>query len=450
MKQFARPEWVVFLSLESSEHPMHFSILQLFRPPQDAGPEFARETFEAMRAYREVMPMYAGHPATTRGKTSRLRWTYDDDVDIDYHLRYTSLRKPGGMRELFALADDLHNRLLDRQKPLWECHLIDGLNDGRFALFSKVHHALMDGVSWSHQNQQSLSTDPHDNQIRVEWTPQPELRSVAVPTRTPGKRSAGMAQSVANLRRSLALMSAAMHEPQLIPAFRAPRTIFNVASAGPLRRAAQSWPLHRIENVARAAAVSFNDVALAMSAGALRAYLAERNALPDVPLVSMVPVSLRDETDVDANNIIGIALCNLATDLDDPGKRLATIHASMEYNTRIIKELPRQVAIHLGGLICAPISGSTGLRAKIPPMFNVYITHVRGNDEPLYRNGARAEATYGWAPTLPGQALMFGLYSNAGNLDFGITGGVRVVPDPARMLGQLETSLKDLERAVGL
>jgi diacylglycerol O-acyltransferase / wax synthase len=450
MRQFARPEVVVFLSLESSEHPMHFSVLQLFRPPQGSGPEFARDTFEAMRAYRKVTPTYAGHPARTRRGTSRLRWTYDDDVDIDYHLRYRSLPTPGGTRELFALADDLHNRLLDRHKPLWECHLIDGLDDGRFALFFKVHHALMDGVSWSNQMQQSLSTDPHDNQTRVGWAPQPELRRVAVPARTRREGSAGMAKSVAKLRRSLSLMSAAMHEPQLVPAFRAPRTIFNVGSGGPLRRAAQSWPLHRIKKVASAAAVSFNDVALAMSAGALRAYLAERNALPDVPLVAMVPVSLRDEKDVDANNILGCALCNLATDLDDPGKRLATIHASMQYNTRIIRELPRQVAIHLGGLICAPISGSTGLRAKIPPMFNVYITHVRGNDEPLYRNGARAEATYGWAPTLPGQALMFGLYSNADNLDFGITGGALVVPDPARMLGQLETSLKDLERAVGL
>ncbi len=112
--------------------------------------------------------------------------------------------------------------------------------------------------------------------------------------------------------------------------------------------------------------MTVNDVALAMTAGALRAFLAERDALPEVPLVAMVPVDLRNEQDFDANNILGIALCNLATNLDEPEKRLETIHASMQYNKQIIRELPRQVAIHLGGLVCAPISGSTGLRGENP------------------------------------------------------------------------------------
>lgn len=450
MNRFTRPEAVAFLLLESSERPMHFSALQVFRPPQGSGPEYARNTFAAMRAHRDVAPAYAGHPAASRRRTSRLRWTYDDEIDIDYHLRYTTLRPPGGMRELFALGDELHSPPLDRRKPLWECHLIDGLNDGRFALFYKVHHALMDGMSWANQMHAALSTDPDDSRIRVGWMRQPESHKPAVPARAQRPGPTGPAKFVADVRRSVSLMRAAMREPRLIPAFRAPRTVLNVGSSATVRRAWQSWPLQRIQDVASAAAVTVNDVALAMSAGALRALLDERNELPDVPLVGMVPVDLRNEQDVDANNILGIALCNLATDLDDPGKRLETIHASMQYNKQIIRQLPRQVAIHLGGLVCAPISGSSGLRAKIPPMFNVYISYLRGKDEPLYRNGARLEAAYGWAPMLPEQALMFGMHSNTENFEFGITGCARVVPDPERLLGQLETSLKDLERAVGL
>ena len=245
-------------------------------------------------------------------------------------------------------------------------------------------------------------------------------------------------------------MKTAMREPRLIPAFRAPRTILNVSSGAVVRRGWQSWPMQRIQKVASAAGVSVNDVALAMSAGALRSFLDELGALPEAPLVAMVPVDLRDEKDVDANNILGIALCNLATDLDEPEKRLETIHASMQYNKQIIRQLPRQVAIQLGGLVCAPISGSTGLRAKVPPMFNVYISNVRGKDEPQYRNGARFEAAYGWAPMLLGQSLMFGTHSNAETLEFGIAGCDRILPDPAHLLSQLDTSLKDLERAVGL
>ena len=208
--------------------------------------------------------------------------------------------------------------------------------------------------------------------------------------------------------------------------------------------------MQRIQKVASAASATVNDVTLAMTAGALRAFLAERDALPEAPLVAMVPVDLRDEQDVDANNLLGIALCNLGTDLEEPAKRLETIHASMQYNKQIIRQMPRQTALHVGGLVCAPISGSKGLRAKVPPMFNVYISTIRGKDEPQYRNGARFEAAYGWAPMLVEQSLMFGTHSNTENLEFGIAGCARVLTDPERLLGQLETSLKDLERAVGL
>ena len=245
-------------------------------------------------------------------------------------------------------------------------------------------------------------------------------------------------------------MKAAMKEPRLIPAFRAKRTVLDAESSATVRRGWHSWPIQRIQDVADAAGVTHNDVTLAMVSGALRMFLAEIDELPDTPLVAMVPVDLRNEQDDDAKNILGIALCNLATDLDDPDKRLATIHASMQYNKQIIRELPRGVAIGLGGLVCAPISGSTGLRAKIPPMFNVYVSNVRGKTEPLYRNGARLETAYGWAPMLPHQSLMFGTHSNPDTLEFGIAGCARVLSDPERLLGQLESSLKDLERAVGL
>jgi diacylglycerol O-acyltransferase len=449
MKRFAQPEAVVLLLLESGDYPMHIAVLQLFRPPEGSGPEYARETYEALRANRDVAPTYARHPATTRRGTSSLRWSHDDDVDIDYHVRYALLPAPGGASELFAVVGDLHGRLLDRHKPLWEMHVIDGLSDGRFALYMKAHHAVSDGVTGAKLLEETLSRDPHDKQIRMAWSQGPELHRAELPGRTRRERSAGMANSVAHLGRSVSLMRAALRERQLIPAFGAPRTIFNVASAGPKRCAAQSWPLHRVEDVASAAGVTVNDVALAMSAGALRAYLAERNALPDMPLVAMVPVNLRNETDADAGNILGSAVCNLATDLDDPAKRLETIHESMQYNVSIIRELPRQLAIQLGGLICAPIGGGTGLGARIPPIFNLAITHVRGTREPLYRNGARLEGTYPLAPTLRAQALNFGLFSGADSLDFGIAGSARAVPDPERLLEHLETSLKDLERAVG-
>lgn len=450
MTRFTPSEKLAFLKLESSERPMHFSAMQLFRPPPAAEPGFARETYEAIRALRGVKPLYAGHPAETRRGTSLMRWTYDDDIDIDYHLRYTRVPAPGGLRDLLALGDELHAPPLDRRKPLWECHVIDGLDDGRFALLYKVHHALMDGMSWANQMHAALSTDPADSRVRVGWIQEPEAADRVRPSRPRPARRVQPAQVMSSFRRSVSSMKAAMKEPRLIPAFHAPRTVLDVESSATVRRGWHSWPIQRIQDLASAAGVTHNDVTLAMVSGALRTFLAEMDALPDKTLVAMVPVDLRNEQDDDAENILGIALCNLATDLDEADERLAAIHASMQYNKQIIRDLPRKVAIILGGLVCAPISGDTGLRAKIPPMYNVYVSNVRGKSKPLYRNGALLEAAYGWAPMLPHQALMFGTHSNPHTLEFGIAGCESILKDPERLLGQLESSLKDLERAVGL
>jgi hypothetical protein len=164
----------------------------------------------------------------------------------------------------------------------------------------------------------------------------------------------------------------------------------------------------------------------------------------------MAPVNIRDDEDADAGNIVGGAICTLATDVDDPAERLQTIHKSMRHNVEIIRELPRQVAIHLFGVVCVPISSDTGLGARIPPVFNVGISHMRGLDTPLYRNGARLEATYPLPPTLRGQALNVGLFSSGEMIDFGLVSSERAVPDLERMVDYLETALQELERAVGL
>lgn len=294
-----------------------------------------------------------------------------------------------------------------------------------------------------------MTTDPHDDRVRVAWSPQHERRNAPSPRPT-REQVSGPAKFVMHLGKSLPLIRSALRQRELLPALRAPRTMLNVASDGMRRCEAQSFPAARVKEVAVASGVTFNDVALAMSAGALRAYLSERNALPDAPLVAMVPVNLREASDEVGGNLIGPALCNLATDLDDPAKRLEIIHASMQHNIELIRELPRQVALHLAGVMCAPVSGERGLRARIPPMFNLAISYVRGETEPLYRKGALLDDMYGFLPTLRGQALNVVLFATAENLDFGMAACARAVPNLDRLAGHLEPSLKDLERAVGL
>ncbi len=173
------PDAIAFLLMESGRRPMHMGGLQVFTPPEGSGPDFVRRTYAAMRACADVAPMFAGHPVTVRGRPFVLRWTYDDEVDLDHHLSYTSLPAPGGKAELFQLISHLHGRILDRRRPLWEVHVIDGLDDGRFAIFTKAHHALFDGVSFLSLLRRSLSTDPHDGHVRALWSQRPKASAEA-------------------------------------------------------------------------------------------------------------------------------------------------------------------------------------------------------------------------------------------------------------------------------
>src|SRR5262245_11293828 len=309
--QLISPLDSTFLLAESREHPVHVAALQLFTPPDGAGPQFVQETYAAMRACRDVTPAFRKHPAATLGGISNLAWTFDDDIDLDYHVRRSGLPAPGRVRELLELTSRLHGGLLDRHRPLWEMHVIDGLKDGRFAIYTKVHHAIVDGVSALNLLQGSLSTDRDNQQIQVPWS-LPARRRTAAPTSSGRwEKLTGTMRSVARYAPStIALGRAALVQQQLTLPFRAPRTMLNVPIGGARRCAAQSWSLDRIKVVKNAAGVTVNDIVLAMCAGALRSYLTEQDAMPDAPLTAMVPVNLRTENDADGGNVASAVLCN--------------------------------------------------------------------------------------------------------------------------------------------
>jgi diacylglycerol O-acyltransferase / wax synthase len=446
------PTDAIFLLTETREHPMHVGGLQLFKPPEGAGLEFIGEIYEAMLAHQDFQPTFRKRPATLLGGIANVGWAHDDEVDITYHVRRSALPTPGRVRDLLELTSLLHGSLLDRHRPLWEVHLVEGVNDGRFAVYTKFHHALVDGVSALRLMQRSLSADPHDHEVRAIWSlPRRRHHSGATSRLQTLTRMAG---SVAALGPStVSLARAALVEQQLTLPFAAPRTMFNVKIGGARRCAAQSWSLERVKNVKQAAGVTVNDVVLAMCAGALRYYLAEQNALPDAPLIAMVPVSLRSQDESDSHgNMVGAILCNLATDTDDAAKRLETISASMRGNKKVFSELPRLQALALSTLNIAPLglAAVPGFVSSTPPPFNIVISNVPGPAEPMYCLGARLNGNYPLSIVLDGQALNITLVNNAGNLDFGLVGCRRSVPHLQRLLAHLETSLKDLERAVGV
>src|SRR5699024_5455765 len=226
------------------------------------------------------------------------------------------------------LISMLHGTLLDRHRPLWEVYVIEGLEDGRVAVFSKNHHALMDGVSSVRSWFRCLSPDPDATGARAPWQA----------GRRKGERSAdGGANPFAaavRVTRDVAGVGPAVldgglrmlrHSDAGLP-FRAPRTLFNVPITGARRFAAQSWPIDRIRAVGQGAGYTINDVVLTMCAGALRRYLSEMAQLPDQPLIAMIPVSLRKKGDSAGGNAVGAVLCDLGTELSAPLDRLRRVH----------------------------------------------------------------------------------------------------------------------------
>lgn len=442
----------LYLIAESREHPMHVGALTLLKPPEGSGPDFIRNFTAALVANDPVQPTFRKRPARLMGAPDILAWTYDDTIDIDNHVRHVALPAPGRLTDMLDLTSRLHTSLLDRRRPLWDAYVVEGLNDGRFALYMRVHHSLIDGAAAAKLLMRAMSVDPEDTDVRAMWS-MPTSRHPQSDRPSMLRSLVRMAGSVAGLPSSTMRMArGALVEQQLTLPFRAPRTMFNVKICGGRQFAAQSWPLDRVIRVKKAAAVSFNDAVLAMCAGALRYYLLEQDALPDTPLVALVPLSLRTSSDPDSGgNKVGAILCNLATDVDDPAERIEIIAAAMRGNKDILAELPKAQVVALSALSIVPLglSDVPGFVSTTPPPFNLVISNVPGPVEPMYYGGARMDGSYPLSHLTNGQAFNITFINNADNIDFGLVGCRDSVPDMERMLTHLETSLKDLERAVG-
>lgn len=353
-------------------------------------------------------------------------------------MRLSALPRPGGVRELLALVARLHGTLLDRHRPLWEFHLIEGLDDNRFAVYGKVHHALTDGVN-AVRNTAAMLSDRPTGTPRPLWGPRPR------PTRDP-VRPRGFVKDLAGVLPAAAQMVAkGLRTPDAALPFTAPKTVLNRPLTGARRFAAQSWPIAAISAVAERHGATINDVVLAMCSGALREYLSGTADLPEKSLVAAVPVAL-PRTDGDGNAVT-MVLCRLATDVADPVERLHRIRASM----LAAKEVMRgRSALQLSTIGMLTAIGPTGL-AAVPgitsvaaPPYNVVISNVPGPRKRLFWGDATMEGWYPVSMPVEGQALNITVLSYADNIEFGLIACRRNVPHLQRMLGCLDAGLAAL------
>lgn len=443
-----------FLLLEQRQQPLHVGALSLFQPPPDAPPDFAYRIAERMRESQQAMPPFNRRLIRRAGIRF---WEDAEDFDIAQHFVHLALPKPGRMRELLAMISRVHAAHLDRAYPLWRIYLIEGLEDGRIALYSKIHHALVDGVAGIRLLMKTMSPNREGSLVLA---PPWEVRTRRSRTRTlpvpdPAARSvtairALAREGVAGVRPIFQRLHETRRDqrqghPDCVTGLQAPQTLLNGRITASRRFAAQSYSTARVKTIARKHGATSNDVILAMCGSALRKYLQDRNALPATPLIAAVPVSTRRD-DGTSGNEVAFALSHLGTHIADPVERLRSIKSCMDYNKRALKSLNGGQLLAYEGMLFAPgvFSLLTGL-GRERTIVNVVISHVPGPRTDLYWQGCRLEGLYPVSMIINRIALNITLVSRRDTIDVGLIGCRKTVPHMQYLLTYIEEALNELD-----
>lgn len=460
------PQSLAFFMAESKDMPIHVGGLLLFETPEGADENYVREMYEDQLKVERLRPLFAKRPYRSITTGGQLVWIDDDKFDIEHHVRHSALPRPGRIRELLDLTSRLHGQRMAHDRPLWETWVIEGLDDGRIAMYTKIHHALVDGVSAMRLLASAFSSDPDERGMvppfaYKERTPKEKpSKTKALTKATPtALRTAANAISEAaglpgatykSFKNALTLTSAGPIS------LRAPRTILNQKISGARRFAADDWDIARLKAVGAATGTTLNDVLLAMCGGALRTYLIEHDSLPDTSLISAIPVGLNaksaTEASGDGGNALGFLMVKLGTDEPDAATRLQDIHAAMAEGKKLMSTMTRAQITAMGLLGMAPSMAlpMLGLSNYINLPFNVTISNVPGPKETMYFNGAKLVGMYPASVPMHGQGLNITAVSYAGQLGIGLTGCRKTVPSLQRLLVHLEDALVELEKAAGV
>jgi WS/DGAT/MGAT family acyltransferase len=452
-----------WLAIDSEDTPMHVGSLQIFSLPESFPETFLRDEVERMKAGEVVSPWNL--KLTKSGILGRLlspSWSEDKAIDINYHVRHSALPKPGGERELGILISRLHSNHMDFHRPLWECHFIEGLENNRFAIYTKIHHSLVDGVNGIRLVERTLADSADQLNMPGPWSVGPRAKSGKPSARAKPKLRGLIRQSIdtafdqasntPQLIKALGklIASSAYKHDDLMAPFDCPNSILNTRVTHARRFATQQYSLDRLKKLASATDSSLNDIVLFLSSSALRAFMLERDSLPDKALTAGIPVNVRLTGDESIGTEVSFILANLASEEADVMKRLAIIKKSTKAAKQHLQTLPHKVLVQYTMLMMAPYTLQllTGLAGRVGPAFNVTISNVPGPKHALYYCGCKLEAIYPLSMIVNGGALNITCLSYNGSLNFGYIACRETLPSMQRLAVYSGDALNELETVV--
>lgn len=412
-------------------------------------------------------------------------WVEDPDFDLEYHVREIALPAPGDDRQLAEQVARIHARPLDRSHPLWETYLISGLAGDRVGVFSKIHHAAVDGMSGAEVlvaltdltaegREPPPPVPPPSSPVPGQWAmlayglaglPKQPLRALGALPRTlrhldenpalrtvPGiTRLGSLVQLVPGLRRS-ERDGEVLDEPRA----RTPRTRFNRPVSAHRRIAFTSLSLSMVKDVKNHFAATVNDVVITVCASAVRSWLDKHGELPETPLVGMIPLSVRTREQVGTfGNRVSLMMVPIPTDLAQPGPRLARAHAVLASAKIVHKAIPASVLQDSSQLVPPAILGRASRaalaalsRTPIEPMCNLIISNVPGSPVPLYLGGALLVANYPISAITHGVGLNITVLSYRDALDVGVVVDREQMSDPWELTDGMRAALEELHALI--
>lgn len=450
-----------FLQIETPETPMHVSGLHIYQLPDGAESSFVEKLFERFVSGQQFAPPFnqkLQYPLLKLGLPSLVE---DQDFDLGGHVRYSRLLEPGGMDQLLMLVSSLHEGIMDQTRPLWECHLIDGLEDRLFAIYFKMHHCILDGIAGMRILEKCLGKSPTDEFIPPwEFSEQKQKKhrkKPGLPTQIYRMMgfATGQVKAVYQLTGAVwhtALQSFKSGDTTLPLPFLCPKTTINQEVTRSRGVAVKTFSLEAFKRLGKAAEATVNDMIIGVCAGALHRYLKEINSLPDKPLAALVPVSIRPmDSDVHGNQVSAI-LCNLGTHVEDPVRRLQIIKDSSAEGKDIQNHLSSQAAQEyamLGGFPMLLVQ-LLRLSSYLNPPFNLVISNVPGPRSSMYMNGARLMHIYPVSALYKQQNLNITVTSYQDSLDFGLIACRDFLSDIDQLARYLGDALNELNVAFSI